>query len=299
VTVPPVASDPDLLAALPGAVSITRRPYPYATSCPLTSLQVGFADGRAETLLLKDLAPQRLLGQARESKPTAVYEPRREIDTYAQILSPRGIGPRYVTSGPDWLVLELVDGRELWQVGDLDVWAAVARWLAAFHAEFAGRVEEVRRASPHLLALDADLVRRWVTGARAAPNDAQGLRAALDRLPEAISAMPRTLVHGEFYPANILVAGALPNLRVCPVDWEMAATGPGLVDLAALTTGWDPAHRRRLIAAYGDVDEAALDWCRLYLAVQWLAWAPGWVAPAEHARDWLGEALAAAGRLGW
>jgi len=42
----------------------------------------------------------------------------------------------------------------------------------------------------------------------------------------------------------------------------------------------------------------ALDYCRLHLAVQWLGWAEHWAPPPDQARDWLGEALAAAGRLG-
>jgi thiamine kinase-like enzyme len=35
--------------------------------------------------------------------------------------------------------------------------------------------------------------------------------------------------------------------RVCPVDWEMAAVGPGLIDLAALTAGWWTAHDSRAV----------------------------------------------------
>jgi aminoglycoside phosphotransferase (APT) family kinase protein len=42
------------------------------------------------------------------------------------------------------------------------------------------------------------------------------------------------LVHGEYYPANILVR----DDEVIPVDWQSAAFGPGMVDLASLTEGW-------------------------------------------------------------
>jgi aminoglycoside phosphotransferase (APT) family kinase protein len=38
---------------------------------------------------------------------------------------------------------------------------------------------------------------------------------------------------------------------VCPVDWEMAAVGPGLVDLAALSAGgWTAPEREALALAY-------------------------------------------------
>jgi thiamine kinase-like enzyme len=110
----------------------------------------------------------------------------------------------------------------------------------------------------------------------------------------------------------VLVAETGGEVRICPVDWEMAAVGSGLLDLAALTAGqWTEEERTALaLAYYGALPPAArqtldepafleaLDWCRLQLAVQWLGWAPGWSPPAEHAHDWLGEALHLAGRLG-
>ena len=63
-----------------------------------------------------------------------------------------------------------------------------------------------------------------------------------------LAAMPRTVIHGEFYPCNILIRGTGPRARVCPVDWELAAVGPGLIDLAALMTGWDDRAQRALAA---------------------------------------------------
>jgi len=43
---------------------------------------------------------------------------------------------------------------------------------------------------------------------------------------------------------------------------------------------------------------AALELCRLHLAVQWLGWSLDWSAPPQQAWDWLREALRAAERLG-
>jgi hypothetical protein len=40
-----------------------------------------------------------------------------------------------------------------------------------------------------------------------------------------------------------------------------------------------------------------LDHCRIHLAVQWLGWSRKWVAPPEHHRDWLVEAIELAERL--
>ena len=43
---------------------------------------------------------------------------------------------------------------------------------------------------------------------------------------------------------------------------------------------------------------AALDYCRLHLAMQWLGWAAEWSPPPEHSHDWLAEAFTLADRLG-
>ena len=88
------------------------------------------------------------------------------------------------------------------------------------------------------------LGRRPRAGACAAPS------SATTRSSSALAALPPTFVHGEFYPSNVLVE-TTPEGPVCvPVDWEMAAVGPGLVDLAALAGGWDEAERARLLGAY-------------------------------------------------
>jgi aminoglycoside phosphotransferase (APT) family kinase protein len=112
------------------------------------------------------------------------------------------------------------------------------------------------------------------------------------------------------YASNVLIAGEPGARRVCAVDWEMAAVGPGLMDLAALTSGsWREDHRQAIVMAYHEAiaepegwreTEAflrALDACRLHIALQWLGWSPGWAPPPEHAHDWLDDALRLAERL--
>jgi hypothetical protein len=78
----------------------------------------------------------------------------------------------------------------------------------------------------------------------------------------------------------------------------MAAVGVGLVDLAALVTGWSGDEFAAIVAAYSGVDDLALAACRLHLALQWLGWSSDWTPPPAQAHDWLGEARAAAERLG-
>jgi aminoglycoside phosphotransferase (APT) family kinase protein len=92
---------------------------------------------------------------------------------------------------------------------------------------------------------------------------------------------------------------------ICPVDWEMAGIGPGLMDLAALTAGkWKAEAKEQMVKAYheaqGGQDDwtesrrdliEAVDYCQLQLCIQWLGWADAWSPPEHHAQDWLREAV--------
>jgi aminoglycoside phosphotransferase (APT) family kinase protein len=247
---------------------------------------VTFADGTALELLLKDLA------RPHDAKPAFLHDPAREIETYRRILAPSGVGaPAFhgaIVNGRFWLLLEKVEGTELWQVGDVGVWRAVARWLARMHSTLAQYVDE-----PHLLRHDADSYRLWLRRAQARVDGLEPVAEVHDAVVERLRSLPQTVIHGEFYASNVIVQGS----RVCAVDWETAAVGPGLLDLAALTTGWTGDEYSAIVRAYGDADEEALECCRLQLAVRWLGWSRDWMPPGEHARDWRADALAAAERL--
>ena len=325
-----VVSDRELIAALGGGLDgheisgVRRRPYRYATSAPLEEVIVMAGGEERGRLILKDLSRDRLIGNALAAKPEFLHEPRRELETYRHILAPAGIGPRCLaavaepTGSRCWLLLEKVPGVELWQVGEVEVWEDVASWLGRFHARFAADLDELRAANPHLLEHSASSFSSWCERARqalATSTDERGkaLLAALERYVEVVDALaelPRTFVHGELYPSNVLVVRNEHPLGVYPVDWEMAATGPGLLDLAALVGGWAPRERESLAQAYldglgpnGTARQSTelptdLSRCRLHLALQWLGWSAEWRPPPEHAHDWLGEALELTQELG-
>ena len=186
VTAPP--SDAEVLALLgdaaDGALGLSRRPYAYATSAPLEEIRVRTPAGEGPPMILKDLSRDRLIGDAAPSKPASIYEPRREIEAYRRILAPAGIGPRLygARAGGDpprgWLLIEKVDGVELWQIGELETWRSAARWLGGFHASFSARAAEIRDANPYLLELDEPHLRALAERAR----DALGASAD-DRAP--------------------------------------------------------------------------------------------------------------------
>jgi thiamine kinase-like enzyme len=107
--------------------------------------------------------------------------------------------------------------------------------------------------------------------------------------------LPVTFIHGEFYASNVMVDGD----RIRPIDWETAAVGPAMMDLAALCAGkLDDGQRDEIIDAYGRDNADGLDECRLQLAIQWLGWSKDWTPPKDQQQDWLAEAMSLAGKLG-
>ena len=278
----------------PGAIAtLVRRASPYRTSFPLEELTVVLEDGRRLELMFKNAHRDSLEPEARNSKPPAMYDPGREIEVYRSILSDADAGTARcyaaVTddeAGRYWLCMEMVPGVELYQVGEVATWQAVATWLATFHARFAHDSSwRNGAASRHLLKIDRTLMEVWLERARTFAGDRQdeaataalaSLDTYLEEVADTLASWPRTLLHGAFYASNILVDDGDTPVRVCPVDWEMAADGPGVIDLAALTAGeWQHDEPGRI--------------ARIYLAVQWLGWARDWVPPQEHRHDWAAE----------
>jgi hypothetical protein len=171
----------------------------------------------------------------------------------------------------------------------------------------------------HLLRYDVAAFRLWRERALElaprrglGPGGREGITWLTDRyepVVERLAALPPTFIHGEFYASNVLVGSVDAATRVCPIDWELAAVGPGLLDLAALSTGkWGGAERESIALAYADAlsdpprsrEEflEAVDLCRLHIAVQWLGWAGDWRPPRAHRYDWLSEATRLAEELG-
>ena len=338
----PIAVDTaTVLAALNGALvetgdprrarAIVRRPFAYATSHTIEELTVELATGERLALLRKDLSRRALLGEARQAKPAFLHEPMREIEVYRHLLVHLRLGTAayygaHVLPESDryWLFLEHVDGLQLRHVGDFSIWRAVAHWLGRFHGHFDNRLGDLTQA-PHLLVVDDQHLRGWVERARRFaerptarwPAEAAGtvmrLAERYDEVVKRLLSLPVTLRHGEFFPANVIVAerDGHPAPRICPVDWEMAGMGPGLLDLAALCAGsWLDEERQVLLAAYLEGWAAssaralpyaeaaeALRWCRLQVAVQWLGWADDWTPPLEEQADWLGETRRLAAEL--
>jgi Ser/Thr protein kinase RdoA (MazF antagonist) len=201
-------------------------------------------------------------------------------------------------------------GLELWQVGDIEVWRDVARWLARWHFRMTSE-PSVAAVRPTLLDYDRSWYLRWAGRAAAFNPELASITELYDVVSDRLADLPNGFIHGEFCASNVLVElrrNAAPVVR--PVDWEMAGWGPLLMDLAALVAGWDECKATDIATAYAvewcshdsgqATDEvlAALDWCRLHHCIQWAGWAPRWTPPSEHMNDWGAEALRLAEKVG-
>jgi hypothetical protein len=312
----------------PRIVDLDARPLPYASSFAIEAANLRFDDGTVIELVCKDTGEAAMLPEARRIKPRLLYHPLREIATYQRILAPFDVGaPRCYGSAVDeprgryWLFLERVRGVPLTEIGEFAVWRQVSSWLASMHRRVA-RDPRLKGAAADvpLVQYDRTQSRVWMERAQrylradAGQPRSRRLRFAsllwqYEGVLDEIAALPAGFVHGEFFASNVLVEAAEGQVRVRPVDWEVAGMGPMLMDLAALTAGgWTEEQRAELAKGYRsaggesgmshDGFMRALECCRLQLAVQRLGWARQWTPPATHTQDWLGEALHAADRLG-
>jgi hypothetical protein len=211
------------------------------------------------------------------------------------------------TTGEPWLILEYLTGSMFVTKGpEPAAMNRAAAWIGRFHA-----AQEACLASlaVPLLRYDAGYYLNWArrTGLVADPLHAcvPWLAALCERAEEFVArllAPPVTVIHGEYYPKNVLYRRGL----IYPVDWESAAIAAGEIDLAALTEGWEEESVRECSRAYqrarwpagAPADfEQRFAAARLYLHFRWLGEQPD--QTCEESDRWRFEELRSAGeRLG-
>ncbi len=233
---------------------LVRHPLSSSSSFACELLTVRAAD-RVHELFFKDYGRCRL---PRENDAG----PAREIEVYRHLLDPerldtaRHLGSRrQPEEARTWLLLEHVRGSRLAE-RSFEHWLAAAGWLGRLQAYSVAR-GLAREAPAALVVHDAREL-------RATAEDAVRTVAAVDLLlertlqealegyegiAEELGGEPRTLVHGSFRPENILVDTLRVPRRIAPVDWEHAALGSALHDVAFLSAGLDRSKTERLLAA--------------------------------------------------
>lgn len=236
---------------------IQHLPFPHMGSYDCERVIVRLRDGSRMALFLKDFARSRL------SKDSPWQRRVRELRVYEDLLEGSGLGaPRYF--GSEWdeqggryrILLELVDAKVVRQVDERNGVLAVA-WLARMQRHFLDRPEELS-AADFLIEHDTayyeskarDAERAVVTLAAEHSRRLIRVLACYERNTDLMCGPPRCFVHGGYIPWHILVDNRTTPARVCVVDWELAARGHHLYDLAIFTDDAAPPLRKRLCEAY-------------------------------------------------
>jgi hypothetical protein len=236
---------------------IRRARFPYIGSYDCDTLSVELDDGNRLAIFLKDFGHSRLSKDDRELRRD------RELRVYRDLLAEADLGtPGYYGSiwdesrGRFWLLLELVDGVVVKEV-DAESGVPAGAWLARLQGHFLRRAERLEKCD-FLIRHDAAFFRAKAAAARRdvaelSPPSAPRLAAMLERYDRAVEVMasqPLSLVHGGYIPWHILVCANGDAVRVCAIDWELAARGATLYDLAFFTDGVEPRVRQQICNAY-------------------------------------------------
>jgi aminoglycoside phosphotransferase (APT) family kinase protein len=280
-------------------------------------LTVRLAGGDQLKLFLKDF------GRSKLPKDAAADRRERERRVYAELLEEAELGTAGLygahwdeAAARFWLLLEFVDGEQLWYCG-FEHYLEAAAWLGRMHGRFAGQQSRLRaceflmrqdaafffgaaeRALEAVSSLSDELARRLA-----------GVLEGYDEIVAVLSREPETLVHGSYRPENVLVVRSSASRRICPTDWELAALGRSTYDLAFLCDGYRPPELDALFDAYErgakssgfgirDRDELTreVDCFRLHKLVNSLGHLRQWPRPTGTATKVLAAAEELAGTL--
>ena len=291
----------------PRAVTLLgRESCPFASTYPCEVVTCQLAGGPPLRLFCKHAAGMN--HNAHGHRGGVGYE----AAVYREVLVPLGVKvPRFYgeyydgSSDGSLLVLEYLDDNlRINKSGDPSAMGKAARWLGTLHAAAQARVGSDQDVCP-LNVYDAAYYSGWARRtsefAGAWHDRFPWLSALCDRAGEALApllAAPQTVVHGEYYPRNILYHRG----EVYPVDWESAAVAAGEIDLVALTEDWPDEVDRACEAEYRRVrwpggPPAGADGtaaaARFYLLLRWLGDRPEWTSKESTLRSF--EKLRTAG----
>lgn len=232
-------------------VSATAEPNGFATKSASSFVKLDF--GRTQCELFVKRADHAI--SSRRPDPPDVearlYEALHEDEAFA---APDFVG--LIKGAEPYLVLGRVPGWDL-RYQDLELWKEAAAALGRMHASYAERVRDSEFLA-FLPRLDRD---------RALVEAQSAFAVVRRRYPQAVAALaevadgyedvaaelerePWTLVHGDLAPKNALIDDTKDPPSALFVDWEWAAVGPGLMDVADLVNGLDPSTMETMLHGY-------------------------------------------------
>ena len=272
---------------VPGPVTVARRePVPYGGTYPTDIV----------TCRSRGAVGLRLFAKHSGGRAHASHGHRGgvayEAFVYRHVLRDRDLSaPRLYGahtdpgSGETSLFLEYIDHAVRASWAPEEALVETARWAGRLHAETAHTLP--RSTAQGLARYDRAYYLGWPERTERFAGDLHDtfpwLRAAcrgFERVVRVLLEAP-TVIHGEYYPKNVLVRDGTPY----PVDWESAAVAAGEIDLASITDGWPAGLVAACESAYATarwpqgapVDfRRRLDIARLYLLLRWLGDRPEW-----------------------
>ena len=261
---------------------ISRQPNIYCSTFP----------SEIVTCRLGDRQKIRVLCKYSAEVDNESYGTRRgieyETDVYRQLLQtldlscPTFYGAyREPANNRTGLVLEyLADSVRLIHSSDIGTVLEAAAWIGRFHALCSTRISSP--ALSFLNSYDPEYYRGWARRtlnmeqqSGLAPRWLETVCSRFDEVIEMLCEAPSTIIHGEYYPKNILLHDGL----IYPVDWESTAIASGEIDLATLTEGWAPDDIERLELEYQQARwpqgspydfHRVLVAARIYIQFRWL-----------------------------
>lgn len=237
-----------------GQVRIDRRPNRYQSTSPSEVATVWVADTLLTRFLSKTISA-RVGGSIRWR-----WGPDYEAGVYQEVLLPTGVAvPDFYgifsdERGMRHLAVRFIEGAlpvsKASPAGS--AMGPAATWLGRFHAQLAvERLTAIQKAV--LKAHDEAYYEMWFRRARpfleaASTHHPNLIELARNAEPviRLLIDSPHAVVHGDFSPSNVLMG---PE-GVSVVDWESAAIGPCVIDLASLIEGWDADVTERCVNLY-------------------------------------------------
>jgi hypothetical protein len=238
-------------------ISLQRKRSDYSSSYHSEMITVQLDTGEKLQLFLKNFGSTRFL------KDEAKQRRDRERSVYQYLLAGTDLGvAKYYGSvwdesqGTFWLLLEFVNGVEV-RFCEFEYWIAAAGWLGRSQGYFTQHSDRLS-ACDFLVRHDTDF---FQSRAELALHEVSQISIPLagriasildhyDRIVDVMASQPRTLAHGHFRPCNIVADVNVEPVRICPVDWEKAAIGSALYDLALISDGFEAPALDQLLEAY-------------------------------------------------
>ena len=271
---------------------LDRSPEPNTSTFPVEVVTCRVGHSAPMTLLCKYSRPQRCQlpawHRAHGHRHGVAYEAQvyRHVLEPLRMTTPRLCGAYEGPEGRSWLALEYLDGcMPIKSVPE--ALESAAAWIGRFHARNEPRVSEPALQFVNIYTADyyRGWARRTLAYARKHRRDCRTVEEVCEAFEQGIDALlapPLTIIHGEFYPANVLLRSG----DVHPVDWESAAVAGGEVDLASLTEFWPPEAADRCERAYvnarwpGQRADSAflrrLSVARSYMLLRWTGVSEAW-----------------------